>query len=129
MEFHHLGVATSDINASIKIFTNLGFISDGVIFDEIQKVNICFMRKTGHPDIELIEPAGDKSPVRDIINKVGTTPYHLCYFTNDIIQEIANLKKDRFILVVKPVEAIAFNNKRICFCYNKDFGLLELVEI
>jgi methylmalonyl-CoA/ethylmalonyl-CoA epimerase len=129
MEFHHLGVATGNLKKSIEIFIKLGFISDKIIFDEIQKVNICFMRKTGHPDIELIEPADDKSPVLDILNKVGTTPYHLCYFTNDILQDIMELKKNRFILVVKPVEAKAFNNKKICFCYNKDFGLLELVEI
>ena len=129
MEFHHIGVATCNINKSIEIFEKMGFISEEVIFDELQKVNICFLRKSGHPDIELIEPANEKSPVRNILDKVGTTPYHFCYYTNDILQEIISLKKKKFLLVVNPVEAIAFNNKRICFCYNKDFGLIEVVEI
>jgi methylmalonyl-CoA/ethylmalonyl-CoA epimerase len=103
MEFHHIGVATCDIKKSIEVFQKLGFMSDEVIFDKIQQVNICFLRKTGHPDIELIEPTDEKSPVR-------------------------NMRKSRFLLVVNPVEAIAFNNRKICFCYNKDFGLIELVE-
>ena len=38
MEFHHIGVATCNIKKSIDIFTKLGFKSDEVIFDEIQKL-------------------------------------------------------------------------------------------
>lgn len=129
MEFHHIGVATSNINKSSDIFKQLGFIADKVIFDEIQNVNICFLRKPGHPDIELVEPVNEKSPVWNILDKVGTSPYHFCYYTNDIVNEIQNLKKSKFILVVNPVQATAFNNSKICFCYNKDFGLIELVEV
>lgn len=129
MEFHHIGVATCNIKKSIEIFEKLGFISGEVIFDKNQKVNICFMRKDGHPDIELVEPSNEKSTVQNILEKVGTAPYHLCYHTNDIFQEILNLKKNKFLLVVNPVEATAFCNKKICFCYHKDFGLIELIEV
>jgi methylmalonyl-CoA/ethylmalonyl-CoA epimerase len=128
MEFHHIGVATRDIEKSIDIFEKLGFISEKIIFDEIQNVNICFVKKNDHPDIELIEPVNVKSPVVNILDKVGTMPYHFCYTTNDISQEIINLKKNSFKVVVKPVEAIAFNGRKVCFCYNKDFGLIELIE-
>jgi methylmalonyl-CoA/ethylmalonyl-CoA epimerase len=128
MEFHHIGVATSNIRKSTDIYKQLGFIPDEVIFDEIQNVNICFLRKPGHPDIELVEPVSEKSPVWNILDKVGTSPYHFCYYTNDILQEILNLKNSKFILIVNPVKAVAFGNNKICFCYNKDFGLIELVE-
>jgi methylmalonyl-CoA/ethylmalonyl-CoA epimerase len=129
MEFHHIGLATDNIKKSIQIFEKLEFTADKIIFDDLQQVNICFLRKKGHPDIELIEPISEKSPVRNILDKVGTTPYHLCYTTTDILKEIITLKQNDFLLVVKPVVAIAFNMKNICFCYNKHFGLLELVEI
>jgi methylmalonyl-CoA/ethylmalonyl-CoA epimerase len=129
MKFHHLGIATEDIKRSIELCRNLGFISGEIIRDEIQKVNICFMRKKGHPLIELIEPIDDKSPVRNIVDKMGTSLYHMCYSTKNIYLDIKKLKKENFLMVVKPVEAIAFNSKKVCFCYNKDFGLLELVEI
>ena len=38
------------------------------------------------------------------------------------------LKKKRFILLGKPVEACAINNKKVCFMYNREVGLIELVE-
>jgi methylmalonyl-CoA/ethylmalonyl-CoA epimerase len=128
MKFHHIGHATVNIKRSICIFEQMGFVADKVIHDENQNVNICFVRKEGHPDIELVEPANDTSPVQNILNKVGTGPYHFCYTTEDIMQEIEKLKQNRFIIVVKPVKASAFNSKRISFCYNKDFGLIEIVE-
>jgi methylmalonyl-CoA/ethylmalonyl-CoA epimerase len=129
MEFHHIGVATSNIIKSSNIYKQLGFVSDEIIYDEVQNVNICFLRKSGHPAIELVEPVNEKSPVWNILDKIGTSPYHFCYNTTDIINEIQNLKKSKFIVVVNPVPAIAFRNKRICFCYHKDFGLIEIVEI
>jgi methylmalonyl-CoA/ethylmalonyl-CoA epimerase len=128
MEFHHIGVATRDIRKSIDVFEKLGFIAEKVIFDEIQNVNICFVRKEGHPDIELIGPVNEKSPVMSILDKVGTTPYHFCYCSNNFPEEINILKSNKFLLVTKPVEAIAFNGKKICFCYNEHFGLIELIE-
>jgi methylmalonyl-CoA/ethylmalonyl-CoA epimerase len=129
MDFHHIGVATTNIGKSIEVFEKLGFISQELVFDEIQNVNICFLVKAGHPDIELIEPVNEKSPVRNILDKVGTTPYHFCYSTNDIIKEISNLKEKKFLLAVKPFEAKAIGNRKICFCYHPGFGLIELLEI
>jgi methylmalonyl-CoA/ethylmalonyl-CoA epimerase len=128
MEFHHIGVATTSLKRSIIIYEKLGFQAGNVFHDDIQRVNICFMDKPGHPLIELIEPADEQSPVNKIIEKSGTSPYHFCYHTDDIIRDISLLKENRFIMVVSPVEAVAFGRKRICFCYNKDFGLLELIE-
>jgi hypothetical protein len=28
----------------------------------------------------------------------------------------------------KPVEAVAMSNKKVCFLFNKNIGLIELVE-
>jgi methylmalonyl-CoA/ethylmalonyl-CoA epimerase len=128
MEFDHLGVATNNIRESIETFKKLGFTSGKVIYDEIQLVNICFLKMDSHPDIELIEPVNEKSPVRNILNKVGTTPYHICYRTKELLGEILTLKENGFILVVTPVNATAFDMRKICFLYSKNFGLLELVE-
>lgn len=128
MEFHHIGVATSDINKSIKIYKMLDFTPGEIIFDDVQQVNICFVKKSGHPDIELIEPVNDTSPVSQILKKVGTGPYHLCYCTDDLSKELIKLKEKKFLVITGPVAAIAFDRKRICFCYNKDLGLIELVE-
>lgn len=128
MKFHHIGVATRDLNNSIKSYQSLGFKAGEKIFDSIQQVTICFMEKADHPLIELIEPANEKSPVNRILDSVGTSPYHFCYYSDNLTDDISLLKSQKFIIVVKPVEAVAFGNDKICFCYNKDFGLMELIE-
>jgi methylmalonyl-CoA/ethylmalonyl-CoA epimerase len=38
------------------------------------------------------------------------------------------LRKQRFIQLFNPVPAIALNNRKICYLFNKDVGLIELVE-
>lgn len=128
MEFNHIGVATNNIIKSIELYKQFGFESSVTFSDPIQQVSICFMKKENHPDVELISPNNDNSPINNILNKVGTAPYHLCYSSSNILQDIEFLKKKRFIVVVNPVEAVAFNLKKVCFCYHNDFGLIELVE-
>lgn len=80
------------------------------------------------PRIELIEPVDEKSPVYKILQKSGVTPYHICYEVENIQREIDRLKKEKFLPISKPVRAIAMNNKLICFLFNKNIGLIELVE-
>jgi methylmalonyl-CoA/ethylmalonyl-CoA epimerase len=41
---------------------------------------------------------------------------------------VAELRKMRYIVVRKPEPAIAFGNKRVCFLYHKQVGLIEIVE-
>jgi methylmalonyl-CoA/ethylmalonyl-CoA epimerase len=126
--FHHLGIATKEINNTITIYKNLGFEASPTIFDPIQNVNICFLKKLNHPLLELVAVVDEKSPVNNIINKVGTTPYHTCYEVENIEIGIKYLKKQRFVVIVSPVAAVAFNNRKICFLYQPDAGLIELLE-
>ena len=41
---------------------------------------------------------------------------------------VARLRKMRFMVVSYPAEAVALNNHRVAFLYNKDIGLIELLE-
>lgn len=130
LQFHHIGVATGDIENSISLYENLGYITQGLrtIIDPIQKVELAFMFRENHPLIELVTPLNDDSPVKSILNKMKTTPYHTCYEVPIIEETIKELKKQHFVLVQKPTPAIAFNNKRIAFLYHKNIGLIELLE-
>ena len=128
LEFHHIAVATKDIKKSISKFEGLGFNSSIITIDTNQNVSVCFLNKLGHPQIELVEPLNSKSPVSEILRKSGTTTYHFCYVVEDIDKQILELRKQSFILLQKPIEASAFNNNKICFLYNSDIGLIELLE-
>jgi methylmalonyl-CoA/ethylmalonyl-CoA epimerase len=125
--FHHVGVATNSIAHTSKYYKEAGYLVSETVFDPVQNVNICFLRKSDHPCVELIEPVSGLSPVANIIKKAGVSPYHFCYEVQEITNAIAKLKLLNFIPLSKPINAVALNSS-ICFLYNKDLGLIEIVE-
>jgi methylmalonyl-CoA/ethylmalonyl-CoA epimerase len=95
----------------------------------MQNVSVAFLEKYGMPRIELVESTPpNNSPVNKIIEKFGVSPYHICYVVENIESVIKELKKKKFLPLASPVSAAAMNNRKICFLYNKDVGLIELVE-
>lgn len=127
-EFHHIGVATQDIEKTARYYLSAGFVMSDTVIDPIQKVKITFLSKDGMPRIELLEPAADDSPVTKILQKSGTGPYHFCYEVINMNEAIKQLKNKRFLPLFKPVQAIALENRYICFLYNTDVGLIEILE-
>ena len=126
--YHHTGVATKDIEITSAFYKNIGYSQSQIVIDEIQNVRICFLSKKNSPLVELVEPINDRSPVNEILKKNGNIPYHFCYEVDDIREAILEMKKSGFIKIINPVHAKAFNNRLICFLYNKDVGLIELLE-
>lgn len=130
LRFHHIGIAVQNIERTV----NQYIIGGGVVFSESDPIRSCpkskylFLEKQGMPCIELLEPVEETSPVTKILRNNGVTPYHICYETDDLGQTIVDLKARRFLVVVKPVEAVAIENRKVCFLYHKDVGLIELVE-
>ncbi|MDD4438224.1 MAG: VOC family protein [Tissierellia bacterium] len=127
-KLHHIGVLTESINLAIIDYMEAGFKVTEKTYDPIQDVNICFLSKRAHPNIELIEPASSKSKVFFTLQKNGAGPYHFCYKTSNLIDSIELLRKMNFILLSNPIEAVAIRNKQICFLYKKEIGLIELVQ-
>jgi len=126
--FHHTGIAVESIERTAALFVDAGYKMTNVIFDSKQNVKISFLGKAHSPLLELVEPVDDTSPVRNILNKVGVSAYHFCYEVEDIDDSISQLRKKKFMLLIKPVEAVAFGGRRICFLYHKETGLIELLE-
>ena len=126
--FHHIGVATKDIDATASVYELGGYNRSATIFDPIQNVNICWLTKDDSPTIELLAPVDEKSPVNKTIEKNGVTPYHCCYVVDNINNAVDELRKQKYVMVSKPAEAVAFKGSRVCFLFNKNVGLIELVE-
>ncbi len=128
MKFHHIGVAVKDIDATAPMYEQGGYHRSVSIFDPIQNVTICWLTKEGMPTVELLAPVDEKSPVNKTLEKVGVSPYHCCYVVDNLEDACAELRKQRYIMVSKPAEAVAFCGSRVCFLFNKNVGLIELVE-
>lgn len=127
-KFHHIGVAAKDIDATASVYEQGGYHRSSSIFDPIQNVNICWLTKEGMPTVELLAPVDEKSPVNKTLEKVGVSPYHCCYVVDNLEEAAAELRKQKYIMVSKPAEAVAFCGSRVCFLFNKNVGLIELVE-
>ena len=80
------------------------------------------------PTVELLAPQDEHSPVNRILEKNGVIPYHTCYIVDNVEDAVKELRKMKYVMVSKPEEAVAINNCRVCFLFNKNIGLIELVE-
>lgn len=126
--FHHVGIACRDIAKSKSFYEELGYTASPVVDDPLQHVRVSFLDKEGAPRLELLEPLDEQSPVARTLETVGVAPYHLCYEVQNIEAAIAALRKQRFLLVNGPVPACAMAGRRVAFLFQKNTGLIELVE-
>lgn len=127
-KFHHIGVATSDPEATAFVYEQGGYHRSMLIFDPVQNVNICWLTKEGMPTVELLAPVDETSPVSKTLEKNGVTPYHTCYIVDSIDVAAKQLRNLRYVQVNKAAEAVAFKGSRVAFFFNKAVGLIELVE-
>lgn len=128
MTFHHVGIAVKDIEVTASVYESGGYHRSSVVFDPIQNVNICWLTREGTPTIELLAPVDETSPVNRTLEKVGVSPYHLCYVVDSIDDAVNELRRQKYIVVSKPSEAVAFRGGKVCFLFNKNVGLIEIVE-
>ncbi len=125
----HIGYLTGDLASTAKSFEILGYTACDVIYnDETQQTRICFLYKEGEPNIELVEPYEDNKTMQKMLTKRGVTPYHLCYEVDDIDAEYDKMIAKDWTPLFKPVAAVAFGNRKICYFFNGEIGFIELVN-
>lgn len=129
MVVDHIGYAVKKIDKAIKAFESLEYEFEEPIEDFDRNILISFGTKDGYR-IELVQPLDKKkeSPVDAYLSKVGPTPYHICYVSEDFDKDIENLKEQGFRVIIEPMKAVAFGGKRVVFMMNLGIGLMEIVE-
>ena len=123
-KFHHIGVAVRDIAATAAFYLHAGYVCSETVFDPIQNVNICWLTRADMPTVELLAPVDETSPVCKILAKNGVTPYHCCYAVDDMALAEKELRRQRYVTVSRPTEAVAIHNCKVCFLFNKNVGLI-----
>ena len=124
MEFHHIGIATENIDEMIlklKKFFKIKDISD-TVYDENQDANLCMVTLEDGVKIELISG----NVVSNILKKRQYL-YHTCYTVKDLNEMIESLTNDGALLIKEAKNAVLFNNKKVAFLM-WDMGLIELLE-
>jgi methylmalonyl-CoA/ethylmalonyl-CoA epimerase len=126
---HHIGYATESIKQTLAKLREVGFQPvSAQIHDSAHDVELMLVEKNGYT-FELIQPAGDHSPVSNILKKTGgATAYHICYATPNILKGIAEFQAMGYKLLTEPTPAPLFSGRMICFLWHLEVGLIELIE-
>lgn len=128
--FHHVGFVVSSIGEAVAGFsTSLEANWDGVIvFDANQQARVTFLQRTPQdPLFELIEPAGENSPVVGFAKKGGGL-HHVCYVVKSLDAQLEACRSRRSLVVRAPMPAAAFGGRRIAWVYTRNKLLIEYLE-
>jgi len=109
---------------------SLGADWDKTIFhDPLQKARVAFLRTPCPADalIELVEPAGEGSPILQFLQKGGGL-HHLCYEVEDLDAHLRTMRQKGAVVVRRPLPAVAFENRRIAWTFTGQKLLLEFLE-
>lgn len=130
MEFHHFGLAVNQFEPALRFFKHLGYTSIGPVTDLHQKVELIMCHHVSQPDVELIKPLNEDSPVSSFLKKNNEMIYHPCYRVASIRKTIeVDLKQMRVIEISGATPAVLFDNNPVAFFYVKGLGLIELLEL
>lgn len=128
LKIHHIGYLVKKIEAAIRTFENLGYqLSQAVMYDDIRKVNICFLQKDNYC-IELVSPAAEDSLVSGLLKKYKNCPYHICYETADFDRDYQMLLSNGFISIDTPTPAPALQGRDVVFLTSASMGMIELLR-
>ena len=127
MKFHHIGYLTNNLKRTINEFKKINYAKKtNIINDNLLKVKVVFIKNTNNL-IELVKPYKKNYGLIKII-KNKNYAYHFAYKVKNINKSIKKLKKMKFKIIVNPVPAKAFKNKKISFLKMKDGFIIELIE-
>jgi methylmalonyl-CoA/ethylmalonyl-CoA epimerase len=131
MHLHHIGYVVESIEKAMPGFVrSLGARWDGQIFeDPYQKVRVAFLSTNSlDAQIELVEPAGDDSPISRFLRERGGGLHHCCYEVGDLKECISAMRREGALLAKNPKPAVAFSGRMIAWLVTSEKLLVELLQ-
>lgn len=127
MRVDHIGYAVKNMKKARETMEMLGFAFGEVFEDAERNIDISFGIMDGYR-VELVAPRDGGSLIDSYLQKNGSIPYHICYRSDQIEEDIQKLLANRFRISVPLASAVAFGGKRVVFLYSLSIGLIEIVE-
>ncbi len=118
MDLDHVALAVRSVEAATRrLSETLGYVPrTETVTNTLQKVNVRFLSKAGSPDIKLIEPSSDDSPLLAFLRK-GEGLHHLCFKVESIDASLAALASVNARTLTPPQPGEAFDDHPIAFAY------------
>lgn len=125
----HIGVATADIAAALRVFSEgLGLPSE--VGEDVpgDAVRVSFL-PVGESRIELLEPIGEKGPVQRFLASRGPGVHHICLEVEDLPGMLRQLGEQGVTLLDNEPRPGA-HGTLVAFLHPKSTSgvLIELVE-
>ena len=125
----HIGIAVKELEEAEKLFSNLfnskpykreTVVSEGVLTSFFQ---------VNQTKIELLQSTDPDGVIARFIEKKGEGFHHVAFEVDDILAEMARLKKEGFTLLSETPKTGA-DNKLVCFLHPKSTNgmLIELCQ-
>ncbi len=132
-KIEHIGIAVKDLKTSNFLFEKLlgvAYYKEEEVLSEGVKTSFF---KTGQNKIELLEATNPDSPIAKFLEKKGEGVHHIAFAVDDILAEVARLKKEGFTVVNDPgVSGLkkGADNKWVVFLHPKSTNgvLIELCQ-
>ncbi|MDP3680812.1 MAG: methylmalonyl-CoA epimerase [Flavobacterium sp.] len=128
-KIEHIGIAVKDLEVSNLVFEKL-FGAPAYKFEDVETEGVTtsfFMN--GPNKIELLAATNPESPIAKFIEKKGEGIHHIAFDVEDIVSEIARLKKEGFVVLNETPKKGA-DNKLVAFLHPKSTNgvLIELCQ-
>lgn len=128
-KIEHIGIAVKDFSKANGLYYQLlGEEPYKTEVVESEQVSTSFF-KVGDTKIELLEALSEESPIGKFLETRGEGIHHIAFEVNDILAEMARLKKEGFRLLSELPKKGA-DNKLVCFVHPKSANgvLIELCQ-
>jgi RimJ/RimL family protein N-acetyltransferase len=126
-EFHHIGIASYDIEKEFNSYEMLGYRKEGNSFvDKLQGVKGQFIVAEGQPRVELLQNL-ENSHALDVWLDNKIKMYHVAYYVQSISESIKILTANR-VKVVRQAQKSAYFCSEICFMVCSNMLMIELIK-
>lgn len=128
-KIEHLGIAVKTLSTAVpcyeKLLNSPCYKTETV---ETEKVNTAFFRM-GEFKIELLESTDPDGVIAKFIDRKGEGLHHVAFAVENIVSEMARLKKEGFVLI-NEIPKQGADNKLVCFLHPKGTNgvLVELCQ-
>ncbi|MDD4914738.1 MAG: VOC family protein [Methylococcales bacterium] len=130
LAFHHFGLAVRSPDQAFGFLAALGYQQGETVFDPLQSVNLAMCYHADMPDVEVIWPSAEASPIDAMLKRRDSLIYHLCYTAADPADALLKMEKAGLAVLpaVEPRPAILFGGHEVSFYFVAGFGLIELIH-
>ncbi|HEY2675432.1 MAG TPA: VOC family protein [Steroidobacteraceae bacterium] len=129
LEFHHFGLAVRSPEAAFRYLSDLGYRAGSSCYDPLQKVNLAMRHHDRMPDVEVIWPGTEASPIDRMLKKSDSMIYHLCYTSKNVEASLVALESAG--LEVLPLgiaqPALLFDGIEVSFYNITGVGIIEII--